>query len=256
LGAIFISYRRTDSAGESGRLSDDLIARFGVRRIFMDVDAIQLGRDFRKAIQENVGACSVFLCVIGPDWLDARSAAGTRRLDHENDYVRLEIATALGRDVPVVPVLVRGAQMPKADDLPEDIRDLAYRNCVELTHVHWKSDVHVLIDALHPYIEGDADHSAPAAVIVVKPDAAAETPAPHVPVAAQPEAPRGAVAAIDGALLDQVRRELAFYIGPIAELVVNRAAKRCSTLPDLYKLVAEEIDGSADRARFLASCPE
>ncbi len=114
MGAIFLSYRRSDSAGESGRLSDELVARFGERRVFMDVDAIQPGRDFRKAIHENVSGCTVLLAMIGPEWLETRSASGGRRLDSENDYVRLEIATALKRDIAVVPVLVRGARMPKA----------------------------------------------------------------------------------------------------------------------------------------------
>jgi hypothetical protein len=247
LGAIFISYRRSDSAGESGRLSDDLIARFGATRVFMDVDAIQPGRDFRKAINENVGACSVFLVVIGPDWLDAKVTGGLRRLDHENDYVRLEIATALRRDVPVVPVLVRGAQMPKADDLPEEIRELAYRNSVELTHARWKSDVQVLIHALNPYLEEAAEPPSAKAVVEIKPE-----PVP-APPAFSPAA-TGFSAGVEGALIDRVSHELAFYIGPIAELVVKRAAKRCATLPDLCNLVVEEIDASADRARFLASC--
>jgi hypothetical protein len=243
LGAIFISYRRSDSAGEAGRLSDDLIACFGARRVFMDVDAIQPGRDFRKAIHENVGACCVFLVMIGPDWLDVKSTNGLRRLDYENDYVRLEIATALRRDVPVVPVLVRGAHMPKADDLPEEIRELAYRNSVELTHARWKSDVQVLIHALNPYLEDAGESLSSKAVVEIKPE-------PVFP----PPAATGFSIGVEGALIDRVSHELAFYIGPIAELVVKRAAKRCATLPDLCNLVAEEIDASADRARFLASC--
>jgi hypothetical protein len=238
LGAIFISYRRSDSAGESGRLSDDLIARFGARSVFMDVDAIQPGRDFRKAIHDNVGGCSIFLAVIGPDWLEVRNAAGLRRLDNENDYVRLEIATALRRDIPVIPVLVRGARMPKADQLPEEIRDLAYRNSVELTHARWKSDVQVLSQALVPFLDAVAESAAAGAAHPV----AIET----MPVSNPTH--------IDGAVIERVSRELANYIGPIAELVVKRAAKRCASLPDLCALVAQEIDASADRARFLASC--
>ena len=239
MGSIFISYRRSDSAGESGRLSDDLIARFGTSHIFMDVDAIQPGIDFRKAIRENVGKCRVLLAVMGPDWLEARGKDGSRRLDNENDYVRLEIATALGREVPVVPVLVRGARMPKADQLPDDLRELAYRNSVELTHARWKSDVQVLGHALEPYLVTDSNLTAPAAHAPVPKDA--------TPSAATP-------AAFDAAAVSRVTHELACYIGPIAEVVVKRAARRCESLPDLCNLVAQEIEASRDRARFLASC--
>jgi hypothetical protein len=241
LGAIFISYRRSDSAGEAGRLSDDLSARFGSHAVFMDVDAIQPGIDFRKAIRENVGGCSVLLAVMGAEWLGAHNHDGRRRLDSENDYVRLEIATALKREIPVVPVLVRGAHMPKAEELPEDIRELAYRNSVELTHARWKSDVQVLGHALAPYL-GFA--SAPEPVAVPHPAVEAKTVLEPVTVSN----------GLDPAAMGRVAHELAFYIGPIAELVVKRAAKRCVTLPDLCNAVAQEIDASADRARFLAAC--
>lgn len=234
MGSIFISYRRSDSAGESGRLSDDLIARFGSDHIFMDVDAIQPGIDFRKAIRENVGRCRLLLAVMGPDWLEARGKDGSRRLDNENDYVRLEIATALGREIPVVPVLVRGARMPKADQLPEDLRELAYRNSVELTHARWKSDVQVLGQSLEPYLRAN-------------PNPTGNASAAPVPTAAAPPA-------FDAAIVSRVTHELACYIGPIAEVVVKRAAKRCDSLPDLCDLVAQEIEASPDRARFLASC--
>jgi hypothetical protein len=239
LGAIFISYRRSDSAGESGRLSDDLSTRFGAQRVFMDVDAIQPGRDFRQAIRENVGACSILLAVIGPEWADVRTPEGTRRLENENDYVRLEIVTALGRDIPVVPVLVRGAHMPKAEQLPDEIRELAYRNSVELTHARWKSDVQVLSQALAPHLETFAE---PTSVTAPSPAKAPTSPETHEQ------------ATLDASALTRVTRELAGYIGPIAELVVKRASKRCSSLSDLCDLVSQEIESSADRARFLASC--
>ena len=249
LGAIFISYRRSDTAGESGRLSDDLIARFGAAQVFMDVDAIQPGRDFRKAIYENIGASSVVLAMIGPDWEDARGTTGTRRLDNENDYVRLEIATALQRDIPVVPVLVRGARPPKTDQLPEQIRDLAYRNSVELTHARWKSDVQVLIRARAPYLEAGAESHAE--TVTPAKGVTEIRPASDSGVVAPASAPPHGV---DGAVIERISHELAFYIGPIAELVVKRAAKRCASLTDLCNVAAQEIEGSSERARFLAAC--
>jgi hypothetical protein len=118
----------------------------------MDVVAIEPGRDFRKAIEESVHSCSVLLAVIGQQWLESTDDRGRRRLDDQGDYLRLEIASALRRDIPVVPVLVHGARMPRADQLPADLQNIAYRNAVELTHARWKSDLQVLAQALKPYM--------------------------------------------------------------------------------------------------------
>jgi hypothetical protein len=226
LRTIFINYRRSDAEGESGRLFDDLTSHFGAESIFMDVAAIEPGRDFRKAIDQSVAACSVLLAVMGREWLEAKDAAGDRRLDDPNDFVRIELASALRRDIPVVPVLVRGAKMPHADQLPDDLKELAYRNAVELTHARWKSDVQVLIHALGPSM--DLAGLGPSAV----------------PVAA----------AIEAHTMERVGRELAVFIGPIAEVVVKRAAKRCTSVEDFYGIAAREIEAEGDRARFLRAC--
>jgi hypothetical protein len=248
LQTIFISYRRDDSEGEAGRLADDLAQTFHEKSVFMDVNAIQPGRDFRKAIDESIHKCSVLLAIVGREWLASKNAAGQRRLDDESDFVRLEIASALQRDIPVVPVLVRGARMPNADQLPADLRELAYRNAVELTHARWKSDVRVLIQALRPYMGGSGEE-VPAGSSGSTPLAADLMQKPVVEVE-----PRAIATEIERAILERVRRELAGYIGPIAEIVVKRAARRCASVTDLCALVAEEIDSSADRAKFLASC--
>src|SRR5271163_1026261 len=112
--AIFISYRRDDSEGEAGRLFDDLVRAYGDDTVFMDVAGIQPGLDFRKAIDANVSSCGVLLAMIGSTWATVTDASGNRRLDNANDFVRLEIATALTRGTPVIPVLVHGAKMPSA----------------------------------------------------------------------------------------------------------------------------------------------
>jgi hypothetical protein len=153
LRSIFVNYRRTDAEGEAGRLFDELTLQFSSERVFMDVAAIEPGRDFRKAIDESVAACSILLAVIGQEWLGSKDDAGRRRLENPNDFVRMELASALQRDIPVVPVLVRGAKMPHADQLPDVLKELAYRNAMELTHVRWKSDVQVLIQALRPHMD-------------------------------------------------------------------------------------------------------
>ncbi len=152
-GAIFISYRRDDSEGEAGRLYDDLIRVFGTQNVFMDVSDIHPGKDFRQAIDDNVAQCAVLLAVIGPSWTTFKDASGTRRLDLPNDFVRLEITSALGRGIDVIPVLVHGARMPAPAELPDALQNLAYRNCVEVTHTRWNSDVELLSRALRDYVE-------------------------------------------------------------------------------------------------------
>jgi hypothetical protein len=151
--AIFISYRREDAEGQAGRLFDDLVGLFGNDSVFMDVAGIEPGRDFRRAIDQQVASCGVLLALIGKDWLEVKNESGQRRLDDPMDFVRLETASALKRDIPVIPVLVRGADMPRPEDLPADLKDLAFRNAVELTHARWDSDLQVLAKALTPYVE-------------------------------------------------------------------------------------------------------
>src|SRR5262249_46634838 len=131
-GQIFISYRREDSSGWAGRLCDRLIARFGRNNIFMDVDNLAPGVDFVKAIRKSVGACDVLISVIGKRWLTSSDEKRRRRLDNPEDFVRLEIATALKRDIRVIPVLVEDASMPRPRDLPDDLKSLAYRNALEV----------------------------------------------------------------------------------------------------------------------------
>lgn len=155
--AIFISYRREDAEGQAGRLYDDLVEFFGEGKVFMDVVDIEPGRDFRQVIEEQVASCGVLLAMIGRDWLDVKDRTGRRRLEDPMDFVRLETASALKRDIPVIPILVRGAGLPQAEQLPADLADLVYRNAVELSHARWDSDVQVLIKALRPYVDHPAD---------------------------------------------------------------------------------------------------
>jgi hypothetical protein len=238
LRAIFISYRRQDAEGEAGRLFDDLVSHFGERSVFMDVATIQAGRDFRTAIDDSVATCGVLLAMIGPGWLDARDEAAARRLDDRGDFVRIETAAALRRDIPVIPVLLRGAKVPRADQLPPEIADLAYRNAVELTHARWKSDVQVLITALRS--------------LGTEPDTIISTAQPNASPGrlAATAAVSAAPAELDPMLVAGVTRDLAHYIGPVAELVVGRLAVG-RTMAELRRLAAEEIEDAADRARFL-----
>jgi hypothetical protein len=237
--SIFISYRRSDTPGETGRLSDDLVKQFGEGAVFMDVSAIAAGSDFRKAIDESIANCGVLLVIVGPEWLIATDDQGTHRLDDPMDFVRLEIGAALKRDIPVIPVLVRGAKMPRADQLPLDVADLAYRNCVELTHVRWKSDLQLLLKALRPLVEDPAHAESASTTVESHP-----TPASHIV---------GVGGSVDPATVQRIARELAIHIGPIAEIVVKRAAARCKSLDELCRKVADEIESPSARQKFLTA---
>jgi hypothetical protein len=122
-------------------LTDHLKLHFGDKQIFRDVEAIEAGFDFVEAINNAVSQCAVLLAIIGPNWLKVTDSQGRRRLDDSNDFVRLEIAAALHRNIRVVPVLVGGAVMPKAEDLPQGIESLARRRQAhELSDARWDFD--------------------------------------------------------------------------------------------------------------------
>jgi hypothetical protein len=148
MSGIFISYRRDDSEGQAGRLFEGLKARFGQDRVFIDVAGIEPGRDFRRVIDQHVSSCDVLLALIGRNWLHAADKEGRRRLDTLEDFVRLEIAAALRRDIAVIPVLVQGAAMPSEKDLPPDLQALAWRNAAELRHTRWDADFAELVATL------------------------------------------------------------------------------------------------------------
>jgi hypothetical protein len=146
---IFINYRREDSSGHAGRLYDALAERFGDDHVFMDVDAIDPGEDFTQVVQQSVGSCDVLLALIGRRWVATTDSEGRRRLDNPSDWVRVEIQTALDRpDTRVIPTLVQGAEMPRANDLPEPMRKLSHRNAVKLSDTGWRYDVERLIKSL------------------------------------------------------------------------------------------------------------
>ena len=151
---IFISYRREDSAGDAGRLADHLHQRFGVARVFLDIDTIEPGTDFVDVLQASVQQTAVMLVVIGPRWATLRNADGTRRLDDPNDFVRHEVEAALGRGIPVVPVLVQGAALPRAQDVPASLARLITRQAVVLNHADFHQDVERLCDRLARVLEG------------------------------------------------------------------------------------------------------
>jgi hypothetical protein len=152
-GQIFISYRREDASYPAGRLYDNLHSRFPQNEIFMDVDSIKPGIDFIETIEERVGSCDVLVAVIGKRWLSAADEEGQRRLDNPEDFVRVEVGTALKRGVRVIPVLVEGASMPRAAELPEELKPLARRNALSVIHDRFRADSERLVDAVGEVLE-------------------------------------------------------------------------------------------------------
>jgi hypothetical protein len=142
---IFINYRRDDSIGMAGRLHDRLAQTFGRDNLFMDVDHIPVGVDFVRHLNDQVAACDVILVVIGPNWLRAKDKAGQRRLHQPDDFVTIEIAVALARNIRVIPLLVEGARMPRESELPDNLKPLARRQAPEIRHASFGRDVEALM---------------------------------------------------------------------------------------------------------------
>ena len=149
---IFVSYRRRDTAGHAGRVFDRLRDHFGTRQVFRDVNYLKGGEDFVEALARAVDTCKVFIVVIGCDWFDTRDDEGRRRLEDPHDFIRLEVETALRRKVLVVPVLVEGATMRGADDLPEPLRPLGRLQAIELSDHRWDFDIQELLTRIEEVI--------------------------------------------------------------------------------------------------------
>jgi formylglycine-generating enzyme required for sulfatase activity len=145
---VFISYRRDDSMGQAGRIHDRLAHELGRDLLFMDVDDIPLGVNFVKVLREEVAKCNVLLAIIGPKWVDARDEHGNRRLDNPDDFVRIEIASALQRDIPVIPILLEGTRVPNANQLPKDLEGLALHNGLDVRHASFHNDMDKLVRGL------------------------------------------------------------------------------------------------------------
>ncbi len=153
MARIFISYRRADSAAESGRIYDRLASVFGADHVFKDVDDILPGADFRQVLEQEVSRCDVLLAVIGPRWATITDEDGRRRLHDPDDFVNVEVEAGLSRsDVLVIPLLVGSASMPSPEELPENLRALCYRNGMPVRNdPDFHRDMQRLIERIQAY---------------------------------------------------------------------------------------------------------
>ena len=145
--SVFISYRRDDSSGYTLAIYEKLKSALGDEGVFMDMDDIPHGENFAKHIEKVLNKADTVLVMIGKGWLNASNAKG-RRLDEPGDYVRMEIATALSKDLRVIPVLLRGAEMPTPETLPEDLQDLCMRNAIRIHDDQFDASIQRLIQSI------------------------------------------------------------------------------------------------------------
>jgi len=158
---IFINYRRDDSSGMAFAIYERLVGSFSKQTVFMDVTGIKPGHDFVDEIFEQVTRCKVFLVIIGPNWLNAKDDTGQRRIDDEKDFVRLEISAALKRQLFIIPILINGARMPSARELPSDLEALALRQGIEIDFARFSTDIDRLIGTITENMEIEQGGSRP-----------------------------------------------------------------------------------------------
>jgi hypothetical protein len=155
-GKVFLSYRRADSAADANFIHDHLNARFP-NRVFRDVSTVEPGMDFVEAIDNAIRSSRILVALIGPQWLSVTDASGNRRLDNPQDFVRLEIASALKQSIAVLPVLLRGARMPGSRDLPADMAALSRRQALEVVDSHFDQDIERLVKLVERQLGEEAD---------------------------------------------------------------------------------------------------
>jgi hypothetical protein len=152
-GGVFICYRREESAFAARAIHDRVVRQLERENVFLDVDNIDLGVDWFNVLTERVGACDALVAAIGRNWVSAADKDNRRRIDDPDDFVRIEIEAALKRDVRVIPVLVDGAVMPKAGELPDSLKGLARRQGLEVSPARFDADVEKLTHALGSILE-------------------------------------------------------------------------------------------------------
>lgn len=151
-GGVFISYRRSDSAAFAGRIADFFAYNYPDVRVFFDVSGIAPGEDFVDVIQSRINSSAVILAIIGESWLNSVDANGQRRLDNPQDFVHLELASAFELGARVIPVLLDNAQMPSAEQLPEDLRQLAWCNAEFMRGAAFQRDMQHLADFVADFV--------------------------------------------------------------------------------------------------------
>ncbi|MFD2822654.1 toll/interleukin-1 receptor domain-containing protein [Lacinutrix iliipiscaria] len=140
-GRIFISYRRSDTQGYAGRLSDSLGDYFGENRVFRDIEDIKGGSEYAKDIESQVSTADAVIVLIGPQWLTTADSDGNRRIDNPNDWVAQEIVMAMEHGIRIFPVLIEGTVLPRAEELPEKLAPILNYNAITISDSKWDADI-------------------------------------------------------------------------------------------------------------------
>jgi TIR domain len=218
---VFITYRREETSAYAGRLYDAMVARFGEDNVFMDVDMAP-GVDFVERIKEAVAACHVLIVVMGPRWATVENEDGRPRIADPEDFVRLEVETALRRpDVTPIPVLVGGARMPNREDLPPEVRPITRRNALELSDQRWRYDVGRLVSTLDDLLaELTGVHGVPSPERTAATEKAAPAEAAEAPGKTARPSIATATSAASAWLRRHLRLAIAVAVVAVAGLVV------------------------------------
>jgi hypothetical protein len=239
MAQIFISYRRHDSAYLAATLSDKLQQHFGPNSVFFDVDNIPLGVDFREYIGNAVGQCDVLLVIIGDQWMGSTGSPVKRRIDDPSDYVRIEIESALKRDIPIIPVLVEDATMPAAADLPESLQAIVFRNAAE---IRAGRDLRQHIDLLIQGLETILKSSAPDAQIKPRP--------PEIKTTPEEKPDSAEIAAISSEPRPSVEKAKTRK-KPARDTKPRKPAKAGSNFPELLEEIQNVLNGFSDTYLYL-----
>jgi hypothetical protein len=165
---IMISYRREDSKWITGRIFDRLESHYGRGSVYMDIDNIPVGLDFRENLQHSLQVCDILLAVVGPHWLGPEEH-GHHAIEEETDWVRIEIETALAKNIPVIPVLIDRVRMPKSSELPESLRNFAFRQAAEIdSGVDFRPHMDRLIRSMDQYLESRSGTPLPVSGVVTQ----------------------------------------------------------------------------------------
>lgn len=241
---IFISYRRKEAGGHAGRLSDRLIERFGRAQIFQDIDSIQPGDDFAEAIADAVASCQVLLALIDDRWLKIKDREG-RRLDNPKDFVRLEIEAALSRNIRVIPILIDGATMPRADQLPAGLAGLAGRQALDLSLTRFDSDVAHLLKALDKYLS-ELPNARPLAAMQGQPiSAPSASPEPRDPT---PDEMMASMAPAERAALEKIKDPQQRAL-QLLQLYMQKQALQATTQTNMAQMRRDMLKAVAQNLR-------
>jgi hypothetical protein len=249
-GRVFISYRRQDTAWPARLLYDLLVAELGVDRVDKDVDNIERGEHFVERVQSAVGSCDVLLALIGRRWLAVTDGTGARCIDDPDDFVRLEVETALNRDdVRVIPILVDNAKMPSPQELPRGLATLPGRQAVEIDPINF--DTRRLLRVLNDTLNDVGGELAGPSITGIRTSAARRTPPPAPPVESAWTArsdDRGSLPAAPATDRSAGRRRMGLLVADASPIVVLLAVSTALWLWYLMPQQDIETNGSASPA--------